>query len=69
MDIEFDEIDDGYFVPEVCKPGRHVWIGGMCYVDNEDAQALAEGRLKAGIQSVTCETCGKTYKPGDEWED
>lgn len=69
MDIEFDEIDDGYFVPEVCKPGRHTWVGGLNYVHNEDAQAVAKERLDAGIPTLTCEACDKTYKPGDEWED
>lgn len=34
---------------------RHVWMGGMCYVDDEDVEAVAaEAR-------VECERCDATY--------
>ncbi len=55
-----------------CEPGHHTWVGGMCYVHNEDVAGVAEERARqvaAGTSSslVECETCGKTYAPGDEW--
>ncbi len=55
-----------------CAPGRHTWVAGMMYVNDEDVAGVAEERARqvaAGTSSslVECETCGKTYESGDEW--
>lgn len=68
---EFDRLGEVYTVWEIggddvadlgeqVRPGvdcSHVWVAGMCYVDDEDVAAIA------AIRPVSCEKCDSVYRP------
>ncbi len=46
-----------------CDTDDHVWLGGMMYVHNEDADTVNAERLANGLDPLECERCPATY-PG-----
>lgn len=44
----------------------HVWVGGMCIVDGEDAFSINAERLEKGLSPLECEKCEKTYDPEED---
>ena len=45
---------------DVCREWSHAWVGGMCYLSDEDVEEAAKHR------PVHCERCGAQYRPGEE---
>lgn len=48
-----------------CEEDGHVWVGGMCYVDNEDAETVNAERLTRGLDPLECERDGAKYGEDD----
>lgn len=44
---------------ETCS---HTWVGGMCYVHEDDAEAVNAERLSKSLTPLECENCGESYK-------
>jgi len=40
-----------------CDTDDHVWVGGMMYVHNEDADTVNAERLANGLDPLECERC------------
>lgn len=44
-----------------CERDGHTWVGGMCYVHDEDAESTNAERLDKGLDPLECERCEAKY--------
>lgn len=43
---------------------RHTWVGGMCFVHDEDAESVNAERVANGLKPLECQNCDAAY-PGE----
>ncbi len=47
---------------EDARKCNHTWVGGMCYVHDEDAATVNAERVARGVSPLECERCGASYR-------